>query len=224
MKRRHESTIDNAPMPQAEGTENAPRQIFKKRRTVDNWGGLGKRRSLRDINNLFPASGQHASIPYDEKTTSKVTQGKTQRESPISSVKQTSPTSNISPSELSTSLHGPRSEHQYTPTNSRPPPASVPVQRASVSEPAPSLGVGASGPIPVSSFPRFVLQDKPVRITQSQISQQAHSSRKHLDFDSDQEDEGSDSDESDDIGPGTEEVVDSDEKQRVESNYSEINK
>ncbi|KAL5641442.1 hypothetical protein ACGC1H_001804 [Rhizoctonia solani] len=222
MKRRHESTVDSIPRLQPEGTENAPRQIFKKRRTIDNdnWGGLGRRRSLRDINNL---SAHPASILHDEKTTSKVTQGKTHRGSPISLIKQTTPTPNISPPELSTPLHGSRSEQQSTSTNSRP--ASVPGLRASVSGSTPSSGVGASGPIPVSSLPCFVSQDKPVRITQSRVSQQTPSSDKHLDLDSDQEDEDSDSDdESDDSGSSTEEVVDSDEKQRVESNYSEMNK
>ncbi|KEP54282.1 putative fanconi anemia complementation group M protein [Rhizoctonia solani 123E] len=222
MKRRHESTVDGIPRLQSEGTENAPRQIFKKRRTIenDNWGGLGRRRSLRDINNL---SAHPASILHDEKTTSKVTQGKTHRGSPISSIKQTTPTPNISPPELSTPLHGPHSEQQSTSTNTRP--TSAPSLRASVSEPAASSGVGASGPISTSSLPCFISHDKPVRITQLQISQQTPSSNKQLDLDSDQEDEYSDSDEeSDDSGPGTEEVVDSDEKQRVESNYSEMNK
>ncbi|EUC53828.1 hypothetical protein RSOL_018010 [Rhizoctonia solani AG-3 Rhs1AP] len=126
------------------------------------------------------------------------------------------------PPELSTPLHGPHSE-QSTSTNTRP--TSAPSVRASVSEPAASSGVGASGPISTSSLPCFISHDKPVRITQLQISQQTPSSNKQLDLDSDQEDEYSDSDEeSDDSGPGTEEVVDSDEKQRVESNYSEMNK
>ncbi|KDN39589.1 hypothetical protein RSAG8_08745, partial [Rhizoctonia solani AG-8 WAC10335] len=224
MKRRHESTVDSIPRPQSESTENAPRQIFKKRRTIDNdnWGGLGRRRSLRDINNL---SEHPASIPYDEKTTSKVTQSKAHRGSPIGSVKQAPPAPNISSPEPSAPLHAPRSEHQHTSTNSHPPLASIPGQRPSVSGTAPSLDVGASRPVPIPPLPRFVSPDKPVRITQSRISQQAHSSDQHLDLDSDPEDEGSDSDEeSDDNEPGTEKVVDSNEKQRVESNYSEINK
>ncbi|CUA77483.1 hypothetical protein RSOLAG22IIIB_02498 [Rhizoctonia solani] len=225
MKRRHESTFESVPRSPYEGTENVPRRIFKKRRTIDNdnWDGLGGRRSLRDINNL---SVHPVSIPHDEKTTSEITHSKVHPGSVINSVKQTTPTtSNIHTSELNTPLHGPRSEHQSTSTNARPLAVSVPGQRVSVSEPAPSLDVGASESRSVPSVPRFASHDKPVRVTQSRIPQQTHSSNKRLDLDSDQEDEDSDSDEeSDDNGLGTEDPVDSDEKQRVESNYSEMNK
>ncbi|KAH7345177.1 hypothetical protein B0J17DRAFT_638694 [Rhizoctonia solani] len=225
MKRRHESTVEHTPRLQPEDTENAPRRIFKKRRTInnDNWGGLGRRRSLRDINNL---SGHPTSISHDEKTTSKVTQSKTSRGSPISSAKETIPTPNVSPIESNIPLHGSCSEHQPTLPNSRQPTASVPVRRTSVLRSAPSPSTGASGSEQTLSFPRFVSHDKPVRITQSGISRQTRSSNQHLDLDSDQEDESSDSDEEsedEELSPGTE-TVDGDEKQRVESNYSEINK
>ncbi|CAE6491757.1 unnamed protein product [Rhizoctonia solani] len=224
MKRRHESTVDSVPRPQSEGTENVPRQILKKRRTInnDNWGRLGRRRSLRDINNL---SEHPASVPYDEKTTSKTTQTK-HRGSPINSVKEIVPTPNISSPESNTPLHGPRTEHLSTSINSCPPSVSDPSQQTYASVPVPTRGPDVSKSAPIASLPGFASHDKPVRITQSQTSQQIRPSNPRLSVDSDQEDEDSDSDEEsedDGPGPGTERV-DSDEKQRVESNYSEINK
>ncbi|KAJ1311627.1 hypothetical protein OPQ81_010103 [Rhizoctonia solani] len=221
MKRRHESSVENVPSPEPEGTENGPRQIFKKRRTLnnENWVRLGRRRSLRDINNL---SEHPASIPHDEKTVLKVAQSKTYRGSPTGSVKEVTPTPNKSSPELNIPLEGSHSEHLPTSTNSRPGPSSVPDQQVSISGPVPSPGGSRSSPS--LSPPRFVSHDRPVRITQSQVLQQAHPSGQGPSLDSDQEDESSDEDESDDeLGPVTEEA-DSDEKRRVESNYSEINR
>jgi hypothetical protein len=77
----------------------------------------------------------------------------------------------------------------------------------------------------LSSIPRFVSDEKPVRITHSRISRQTRPPDQHLSPDSDQEDENTDSDEESENEPGPDiESQFDDEKQRVESNYSEINK
>lgn len=69
MKRRHELTVDGplggGLLPGDSSLENLPRHSLKKRRVVDHddWKGLGRRKSLRDINNLSSV------LDYDLTTT-----------------------------------------------------------------------------------------------------------------------------------------------------------
>ncbi|KAG9101450.1 hypothetical protein FRC06_003010 [Ceratobasidium sp. 370] len=236
MKRCHELSVAADPSPLgAYDTEllarngssdaKATRQISKRRRVVgpNAWDGASRLNSaLQDINNL----SRRSPIPPKDFTISRNFSNQPIRATPLahprrapSSSRPTVPRPMSEPVPLA--LHDSTSERDIEPKGTRLSPG------RSLPGPVPSVQPNNSDSIRHHSPPRFISEDKPVRIRRLQGFQHVRVASQDKELDSDSEDED-ESDEATDDGNvdelAGETLEDSAERGVVESRYTDINK